>query len=163
MATRAVLLPLASEPPPTAAAEVRKTLLNGRPVVAYDASANEGARWTFLATQGLTAPYTLRVLGIMASATSGTVVVTAAVEAVTPADTFDLDAGESFDTANSQVSPTVPATAGYLFLTTITVTNADSIAAGDYVRLEVVRDATNGSDTAAGDFYLLAAELRDAV
>jgi hypothetical protein len=163
MATRAVLLPLASEPPPTGAAEVRRTPSIGRPIVAYDAAIGEGARWTFLATQGLTAPYTLRVLGIMASATSGTVVLGAAIEAVTPADALDLDAGESFDAVNSQVSGAVPGTAGYLFLTTITLTNADSIAAGDYVRLEILRDATHASDTAAGDFYLLAAELRDAV
>jgi hypothetical protein len=42
------------------------------------------------------------------------------------------------------------------------MTNADSIAAGDYVRLRVRRDAdgTSGTDDATGDMGLLLAELR---
>jgi len=44
----------------------------------------------------------------------------------------------------------------------ITLTNADSVAAGDYVRIAINRDADNGSDTATGDAYLLAVEVREA-
>lgn len=42
------------------------------------------------------------------------------------------------------------------------MTNADSIAAGDYYRLSLNRDADNASDTATGDCYVLAVEVRDA-
>jgi hypothetical protein len=45
----------------------------------------------------------------------------------------------------------------------VTLTNADSIAAGDLVRISISRDADDGTnDTATGDLYLLAAELREA-
>jgi hypothetical protein len=82
------------------------------------------------------------------------------LEAVTDGDSTDLDAGDSFDSANSTDNTTVPATAGFIDVVSITMTNADSIAAGDYFRLRITRDAA--SDTATGDAYLLAVELRDA-
>jgi hypothetical protein len=44
----------------------------------------------------------------------------------------------------------------------ITLTNGDSLAAGDYIRVSVARDADNGSDNFAADAYLLAVEIRDA-
>jgi hypothetical protein len=74
-----------------------------------------------------------------------------------------LDATTSFDTANNSASTTVPATAGYIDQISITLTNADSIAAGDYYRISVNRDADGSAiaDTATGDLYLLAIELRD--
>jgi predicted RecA/RadA family phage recombinase len=44
----------------------------------------------------------------------------------------------------------------------VTLTNADSIAAGDLVRVSVTRAVANAADTATGDCYVLAVELRDA-
>jgi hypothetical protein len=100
----------------------------------------------------------------MASATSGTVGFQAQLEAITNADATDTDAATSFDTVNNSASTTVPGTAGYIKQISITMTNADSIAAGDYVRLSVNRDADGSAitDSATGDAYLLTAELRDA-
>lgn len=160
MALRATLLPLAAEPPAAGYAEVRRT--NSRPVLAYDAAAPESSRWTFIAPQGMVAPLSLVVYAIMASATSGGVVLTSALEAVTPADATDLDAVESFGGANSSGGVTVPTGAGWLFTLTIPLTNTDAIAVADYVRLELVRDVTHASDTAAGDLYVLGAALLDA-
>jgi len=91
----------------------------------------------------------------MASATSGTVEFEVAVEAVTPADALNLNSASSFDTANSGTE-TVPGTAGYLSEIAITLTNKDSVAAGDLVRLSLARDAADATnDTATGDARVL--------
>lgn len=134
-------------------------LVNRRPVLSYDATTNETAEWTHK-MPAFTGALTAVVSYIMATATSGDVDIDVSIEAVTDADTTDLDAGDSFDTVNSTDNTTVPGTAGYMDEVSVTLTNADSIAAGDYFRLRVTRDAA--SDTAAGDLHLLAVELRDA-
>lgn len=159
MTTRLILGPLAAEFP--AANFPQLLTVNARPVLAFDASTDETAYWTAIAPQGLTGAITVVVHYIMASATSGAVYFQAALEAITPGDAVDLDAGTSFDTANSG-NGNVPGTAGYEQAISITMTNADSIAAGDYFRLALNRDADNGSDNAAGDCYVLTVEFRDA-
>ena len=159
MATRFVGTPLAAEFPSSNYPAL--TLINRRPVLAFDASTDETAYWTGIAPQGLTGTITVVITYMMASATSGNIYWQAALEAVTDGDSTDLDAGTSFDTANSG-NGAVPGTAGYIDQISITMTNADGLAAADYFRLSVNRDADNGSDTATGDAYLLAVELRDA-
>lgn len=158
MASRFILAPESAHFPASNAALL--TLINRRPVLAFDAATDESAYWTGIAPQGLTGTITVIVHYIMASATSGAVYFQAALEAITPGDAVDLDAAESFDTANSG-NGTVPATAGYEQAISITMTNADSIAAGDLFRLRLNRDADNASDTAAGDAYVMAVEIRD--
>lgn len=138
------------------------TQINQRPVLAFDASTDETAYWTDIAPQGLTGTLTLLVWYAMASATSGNVILQASIEAVTDGDSLDLDSATSFDTVNSSSATAVPGTAGFPDVISITLTNADSIAAADYYRISVNRDADNASDTATGDLYLLGFELRDA-
>jgi hypothetical protein len=43
----------------------------------------------------------------------------------------------------------------------ITLTNADSIAAADLVRISVARDVADAADTATGDCYVFSVEIRD--
>ena len=82
----------------------------------------------------------------------------AQVMAVSDGDSQDVDA-ESWDTANSQ-SATVPGTAGYLDEVSLSLTNNDSLAANDLVRIKLSRDADDGSnDTATGDLHLWNATL----
>lgn len=161
MATRYVFSPFSAEFPATNFPEL--TLINRRPALAFDAATDETAYWTGVAPQGITGTITVIAYCIMASATTGSVRLQAQLEAVTAADATDLDATTSFDTANS-AGATVAGTAGYLFIVSVTMTNADSIAAGDYFRLSVNRDAdgTSGTDDATGDLYILAVEFRDA-
>lgn len=139
------------------------TLSNRRPVLAFDASTDETAYWTFIAPQGFTGTPTLVITYAMASATSGTVGFQAQIEAITDGDSTDTDATTSFDSVNNSASTTVPGTAGYIDQISVTLTNADSIAVADYVRLSVNRDADGSAitDSATGDAYLLACELRD--
>ena len=134
-----------------------------RPYLAFDATTDETCDFAGIAPQGLTGSLTAVITYRMTSATTGSVRWQAALEAVTAGDALDTDAASSFDTANS-AGDTVPATAGYVKQVSITLTNADSIAAGDYFRLSVNRDAdgTSGTDDATGDAEVLAVELRDA-
>ena len=138
--------------------------VNLRKVLAFDAGTDESCFWAFHAPQALAAgALSLVVSYIMASATTGTIDFEGDVEAVTSGDAFDLDAGDSFDTANTMTADTVPGTAGYMKQFAITLTNKDSIAVGDLVRVRLRRDADDVSnDTAAGDCYVLAAEVREA-
>ena len=161
MATRFVGLPLSAEFPSSNFPQI--TQINQRPVLAFDAATDESAYWTDIAPQGLTGTLTLIITYAMASATSGTVGLQAAIETVSDGDATDLDATTSFDTANNSASTTVPGTAGYIDQISITLTNADSLAAADYYRIRVNRDADGSAitDSATGDLYLLAIELRD--
>jgi len=158
MATRFILLPNSAEYPATNFPAL--TLVNRRPALAFDAATSETCYWTGIVPQGWTGTITALVHYVMASATSGDVDIDRAVEAVTDADAVDLDAGTSFDTVNSTDDTTVPGTAGYLDVVSVTLTNNDSSAAGDYIRFSLARDAA--ADTATGDMYVLAVEIRDA-
>lgn len=160
MTTRFVGGPLAAEFPSSNFPALG--LSNRRPVLAYDASTSETAYWTFVAPQGLTGALTAVLTYAMASATSGGVAFDVAVEAITDGDAVDTDAATSFDTVNTGTVASVPGTAGHIDQVSVTLTNADGMAAGDLVRLSVARATANGSDTATGDAYLLAVELRDA-
>jgi hypothetical protein len=161
MATRFVFTPYSAEFPATNFPQLM--LVNRRPVLAFDAATDETAYWTGIAPQGLTGTITLVITYMMASATSNAVGLQAQIEAVTDGDATDLDAGTSFDAVNNSASTTVPGTAGHIDQISITLTNADSLTAADYFRLSINRDADGSAitDSATGDLYLLAAELRD--
>ena len=157
--TRLVLSPLAAEFPSANFAAL--TLINYRPVLAFDAATDETAQWTFLAPQGMTGTLTAVLSLIGGAASTNPTYWDVSVEAVTTADATDLDAGDSFDSINSG-NVAMGATQGYMVQLSITLTNKDSVAAGDYVRVRVTRDANNASDTFAADAYLLAVEIREA-
>ena len=159
MATRAVLLPEAAHYPATNFPALM--LSNRRPVLAFDASTSETAYWTFVAPQGITGAWTAVISYAMASATTGGVAFDVALEAISSGDALDTDAAASFDSVNTGTDSAVPGTAGYMEQISITLTNADSIAAADLVRVSVARAVANGADTATGDCYLIACEIRD--
>lgn len=161
MATRAYLSPLSAEFPTTNFPALGQDG-QGRTYLAFDAGTDETCRWTFGAPQGITGTLTLVITYRMASATSGNVIFAAQVEAITDGDTTDTDAASSFDTANTSSATAVPGTAGYIDQIALTLTNADSVAAGDLLRISLFRDADNGSDTATGDAQVLMVEFRDA-
>ncbi len=160
MATRFVGTPFSAEFPATNYPSL--TLSNRRPVLGFDTTTSETAYWTFVAPQGWTGTVTAVISYAMASATSGGVAFDVALEAITSGDALDTDASTGFDTVNAGNDATVPGTAGYMEQLSITLTNADSIAAGDLVRLSVARDVADAADTATGDCYVFAVEIRDA-
>lgn len=159
MATRAILTPEGAHYPATNFPAL--LLSNRRPVLAFDAATSETAYWTFVAPQGVTGAWTAVISYAMASATTGGVAFDVALEAITSGDALDTDAATSFDTVNGGSDAAVPGTAGYMEQISITLTNADSIAAADLVRVSVARDVADAADTATGDCYLIACEIRD--
>jgi len=96
---------------------------------------------------------TAKIQYSMVSATSGTVEFEVSVMAVTPGDAAAVGT-DSYDTSND-VSEEVPGTEDYLSELSVALANADSAAAGDYLRIRVARDADDGTnDTATGDAML---------
>lgn len=160
--TIATLTPMAAEFP---ASNFPELLLNNRrPALAFDASTDETCYWTFAVPQGFTGTMTAIVTYCMASATANAVGFQIAVEAITDGDATDTDATTSFDTVNNSASTTVPATAGYIDQISITLTNQDGAAVGDYIRISLNRDADGSAitDSATGDAYVYSVEIRDA-
>jgi len=133
--------------------------VNRRPYLGFDPTTDETAYWTFVGPQGLSGTLSCKIYYICEDATSGTAAWQVAIEAITDADTVDLDSSTSFDTQNDG-SGTVPGTNGYLDVISITLTNDDSIAAGDYVRVAINRDVSG--DSVANDLRFLVAEIQEA-
>lgn len=158
MATRAVLTPFSAEFPTSNFPAL--SVVNARPVLAYDASTQETAYWTLVAPQGLTGTLSCVLTLIGNAAGTNSTYWEVAIEAVTSADATDLDSTTSFATVNT-ANTAMPATQGHAVQVTVTLTNDDSIAAADYVRISIARDADNASDNFAADAYLLVAEFRD--
>ncbi|GLY08263.1 hypothetical protein [Actinoplanes sp. NBRC 101535] len=125
--------------------------------LAFDASSEEWCCWQFRMPDDYASSPVAKVQFKMASATSGGVVWDVRVSATTPGDAQDVDA-QDFASANTGTT-TVPGTAGYLAETSITLTNADSLAAGDFVVVRVARAAADGSDTATNDAELVQVAL----
>jgi hypothetical protein len=124
--------------------------------LSFDAAAIEGKIWTGRVPRGYGSTLTVNGVFYMASATSGNVVLAAQIACVSDADA-SVDA-KAFATANS-ATVAVPGAAKTAKAFSITMTNADSIAAGDFFSLVFYRDATNGSDTATGDMELIALDM----
>jgi hypothetical protein len=103
-------------------------------------------------------------IGYMAtSATSGTVSLDVAFKSVTD-DLDDLDI-KAFATANN-TNPTAASASGEVDYATVTFTDGaamDSIAAGEYFRMRLTRDAdsTTSTDDMTGDMELVFIELKE--
>lgn len=122
---------------------------------AFDASTDEMLFWSLRMPDDYASSPVLKAQYKMASATSGTVILAAYVMAVTDGDATDVDAND-FASVNASSAATVPGTAGHLDEISITLTNADSVAAGDFVIVRLGRDTT---DTASGDCEVVAVTL----
>ncbi len=118
----------------------------------HDAAASEGRIWQGRVPRGYGSTLTVNGMFIMASATSGNVVLAAQIACISDADSAVT--AKVFATENTS-TVAVPGTAGISKAFSITMTNADSIAAGDYYQICFYRKGADGSDTATGDLRLL--------
>jgi hypothetical protein len=98
----------------------------------------------------------LRVKYKCTSATTGTAAFEARVMAYTQGDAADADA-DAYAAVNAGTG-TVPETAGYEVAIDITLTNADSLAAGDELNIALNRDVS--VDSVTGDIEVRACEFR---
>lgn len=124
----------------------------------FDEGTDEMLMWSFRMPQNYSSGPIAKIQYKMASAVSGAVVFEVRLMAVSDGDAQDIDA-DSFATTNTSATTTVPATAGYLDEISVTLTNADSIAAGDFVIVYLRRDSDNAADNAAGDVEVIAFSL----
>lgn len=148
------LAPQAAKLPSSSAAALDGSENNYR--LLFDAASSECAIWIFsMPADYLSAPV-FKAKYSMTSATSGSFNLDVSVMAVTPGDSADVNT-DSYDTANNCDDGTVPGTAGFLDEISCTLTNLDSVAANDLVRLKVCRDI---GDTATGDAELIYATLQ---
>lgn len=159
MATRFIFTPLGAEFPSSNFPQL--TLNNRRPVLGFDTTTSETCYWTAVIPQGWTGTVTAIISYAMASAISGGIAFDVAVEAITSGDATDTDATTSFASVNTATDSSVPGTAGYMEQISVTLSNLDSAAAGDLVRFSLARATSNGTDTATGDAYVFAMEIRD--
>ena len=90
------------------------------------------------------------------SATTGTAAFEARVAALSDGDSADMDA-DSFAAVNAG-SATVPGTAGYIDIISITISNADSMVAGDHLIIALNRDVS--ADSVTGDLEVFACDFQ---
>lgn len=130
------------------------------PTAQFDDTDDEHMAWSFRLPADYSSGGTLKLQFYMDSATSGNVVWSVSIQAVSPGDSIDMTSldtdgeggGWSIDTE------AVPGTAGYPDEASISP-GMDSAAAGDYMVIHLKRDADHASDTATGDAILVAATL----
>lgn len=124
----------------------------------FDDATDESAVFVGIIPEGasLGSGLKIRIHWAATTATSGDCVWLAALERMNT----DLDS-DSFDTAGT-VTTTCNGTSGIVAVSEITLTNIDSVTAGDGFRLKITRDADSGSDTLSGDVELVLCEVRSA-
>ena len=128
------------------------------PILSFDDTTDEGRQWTFIADRRYETAPVLKIHYYMAGAnTSDAVVFVAQMACISDGDASAT--AKVFDSSNTSTT-TVPDAAGTEDVASITMTNADSIAAGDRVILLLYRDADNGADTATGDCQVTGVELQ---
>lgn len=127
--------------------------------LAYDAGADEAAFWKFIATAYASGNLTLDLYWYADTASSGDVVWGAAIACITPnTDSQDIET-DALATENTATDSHLGTTGQRLHHVAITISNLDSIAAGDHVVIRIRRVGSNGSDTMTGDAALVKAVL----
>lgn len=156
MPTSSILLPIGAGTPPDGSSgnaapaiqRVQGTESNPKKhflVAAFDSATQEFLWFNFRMPADYSSGGVVKIHWYT-GATSGNVVLAARLGAVTPAD-----ADTPIEHAQAAASTTTTAANGTeanrLIETSITLSNLDSVVAGDDVELCVYRDASNGSDT----------------
>lgn len=129
------------------------------PVLAHAVDVDSSGFWHLNAINYGAGNLTLDIYWYADTATSGDVIWTGAIAAITPnTDTTDIET-KAFATAGTVTDTHLGTTGQRLHQCTITISNLDSLAARDHVMLRISRNGANGSDTMAGTAYLAGAVL----
>lgn len=122
--------------------------------LAFDAAADEAAFWRLDASQYSSGNLTVDIFWYADTASTNDVVWGASLACITAnTDTQDVES-KALATENTVTDSHLGTTGQRLHMATVTVSNLDSIAAGDAAWLRVRRLGSNGSDTMAGDALL---------
>lgn len=129
------------------------------PCLDFDASTDESIYFFFEAVNYGSGNITVNIDWYADTASSGDVIFDAQIAAITQnTDTQDIET-KSLATANSVTDSHLGTTNQRLHRAVITVSNLDSIAAGDWCLLKINRDANNGSDTMTGDACIVGVSI----
>ncbi len=129
--------------------------------LAYDASTDEAAFWKFIATSYGSGNITLTIYWYADTASSANVVWEAQLSAITTnTDTQDVET-DGLATLNFVQDTHLGTTGQRVHNCAITLSNLDSLAAGDLCHLRIARDAnsTSATDDMTGDAILLLATV----
>lgn len=160
--TLAVFFPNQGEPPAAnyATLDLRNVVL----ILDFDDTTDESIEFAgFMPRHYGGGGITVTVGWMATSATSGTISLDISFKSVTD-DADDLDT-KAFATANN-VNPTTATATGEVDYVEITFTNGadmDSVAAGEYFRILIARDAdgTTSTDDMTGDMELVFIEIKE--
>ncbi|WP_113699191.1 hypothetical protein [Nonomuraea lactucae] len=120
----------------------------------YDAATDEAAFWKIEAVSYGSGNLTVDLIWYAVNATTGVVRWEVAIAAITPeSDSQDVET-KSLATAHTVDDTHLGTTSKRLHKATITVSNLDSVAAGDEVYVRVRRIGSNAADTMANDAAL---------
>jgi hypothetical protein len=124
----------------------------------FDANISECVIWQFVMPGDYTGSPVLKVQYSMLSDANAThsMSITVSVAAVTPGDAGDIFA-KAYAAANTCTDAAIPATVGQLDQILCPLTTNDSLAAGDYTRIQLCRNTA--VDTATGDLEVVGAGL----
>lgn len=137
---------------------------NRIPVLDFDDTVDESTEFGLFMPRHYGGGGVTVTVGWMATtATTGTISLDVAFKSVTD-DADDLDT-KAFAAANN-VNPTTASASGEVDYATVTFTDGadmDSVAAGEYFRLQIKRDgdSTTSTDNMTGDMELLFLEIKE--
>lgn len=136
----------------------------GRLVLAFDDTEEEAATTPETPMPQAFAGGTLTAIlhFYMASDVTNDISLDVFVEAKTPnVDALDMESATGWDAVNSGTVSLSGTTTGDPLTVSVTLTNKDSVAAGDLVRFGVRRDTDSVDDDAVGDLFLAAIEIQE--
>lgn len=137
---------------------------NSIPVLDFDDTTDESAEFGLFMPRHYDGGGITVTVGWMATtATTGTISLDVAFKSISD-DADDVDT-KAYAAANN-ANPTTASASGEVDYTTITFTDGadmDSVAAGEYFRMKVLRDAdgTTSTDDLSGDMELLFVEIKE--
>ena len=127
--------------------------------LAYDGTSAERAYFVFSPANYGSGNITATVLWYADTASSGAIVWETALAAITPdTDSQDVET-KAFATINQATDTHLGTTGQRVHQCPVTISNLDSIAAGDYAVLRVSRLPADAGDTMTGDGMLLGVQL----
>ena len=119
--------------------------------LAFDASTEEAAYFPFPALSYGSGNLTARIQWYADTASSGGVVFGCSLAAITPnTDSQDIET-KAFATETTGSDTHLGTTGRRLHEMTVTISNLDSLAAGDWCALKLARKVADGSDDMTGD------------
>lgn len=135
---------------------------NGHPIADFDDASDESLYFSlFMPAHYDGGGVAVDLFWSATSATSGDVKWAVSIERISDSNQ-DIDA-DGFAAANT-ATDTAPGTSGHVTKATVTFTDGadmDSVAAGEWFRVKITRDADDGADTLSGDVELHSFVIRE--